>query len=257
MADDITTSQQAELDRLGKLLAEHRVRGTRYVVTLLGTVLGIVGGIALIAFAIWAIANNRVIRGVFRAFVFGIVGIAFGIGCWQTNRRMKGLRVLVFADGLARIQHGQVQAVRWNDIKTVTRIVRTSGEIGKSGKAAVQLDVHTSDGRELQFDENLSDLKRLRAVVEEQTLDHLLIRTLEALRDGHSADFGEINVEPGGLRVGAARLEWARYGGGEAVRGRLTIRDTNQTVFCRFDTAKVPNTHVLLALAERFCQTPT
>jgi hypothetical protein len=120
-----------------------------------------------------------------------------------------------------------------------------------TGLAAVQLILADYLGREFVFDNNVADLKRLRERVEEYTLKHLLPPALEAVREGGIVSFGPVSVSQEGLQIGAEQLPWERYDRGEAARGRLTIYAVGQSKpFCKVATADVPNSHVLLALAD-------
>lgn len=181
---------------------------------------------------------------------FGMLPLYSAAGGWRRARQIRGLRVLVFPTGIARIQADTVDVVRWEEITTVRRAILWEQDQEAPFGAGVQLSLETADGREYEFDDALSGLKELRKLVEQHTLPHLLHKALEAYEAGRDVSFGVVSASCRGLAYGGRNLPWAGYGAVETAKGLLHIKALGSgRSLCKIPLLEVPNVHVLIALA--------
>jgi hypothetical protein len=250
------------LEGLGHPVDEFRAGTGHYVLSFL---------VGVIAFVLGAVALAGLIALLFmgppgkRGFGLGLVKLAtlalvFMLGGMSILYRAvsaRGLRVLVFSEGLARLQGGKVETLRWEDVNAVKRVARPAGQgEGFSLRLPVELVLEDRHGRALVFNESVARLRELRRLAEQHTLPHMLPPAREALDSGATIGFGAVSAGPEGLhladRAGASdTLAWDAYQDAEAGGGFLTVRSAGaRKPFCRLPLADVPNAHVLLALAE-------
>jgi len=245
------------IDHQGTPFARFRVGGFQYRLLQIGRALGIIFGVGflgLLGYLLLVDAGPGRPRDGLKMLKGAVVAVAVlgaGIAVLARSRKSKGLNVLVCTDGLARMQGDEIEILPWQDIRSVTRIARASDEMRSTFEPAVQLVLERTDGSKWTFDETLRDLKQLRILVEKCTLDNLLTPAQEALRAGRPVVFGPISVDASGISFGKELLPWSHYQHVEAERGRLTVFESERgKAFCKVDTAQVPNSHVLQALAE-------
>jgi hypothetical protein len=195
---------------------------------------------------------TKEVKEIYKSGAFGVVLICAGIVGWRSTRRTQGMRVFVCPEGIARIQGGKGEALRWNEVVTVQRVVKSSEEVGPVMTGMLQLNLTGSDGQSFSFSENLTGLRELRQLVERLTLGHLQPAALNSLEENGSIQFGKIQVTREGLSHDSAVLCWDDYESAEVSHGELmvTARGTRKP-FCKVLIEHVPNSHVLFALAER------
>lgn len=256
MADAVYTEDTGLAD-LGEPVAEFRVRNLRYYVLMLGGIGAIVIGVTipvLIAGAFLFGAggkNGPNVARLGKVVFISIAALGAGVTLWQKSRRVKGLEVLAFTRGLARVQGGSVEVFRWEDIRSVTRIVRSSSDGGNSHEAAVQLVLADDEGWQFVLDNNIYQLEELRALVEERTLPQLLPPMAKALGDGQVVPFGTVALSLDGFHAGKEMLPWTQYDRGLVEGGKLKVYALDQRrPFHVVSTAAVPNVHVLLIIAD-------
>jgi hypothetical protein len=190
-------------------------------------------------------------RGLFKLAFVALGALSVGIGLIRKARSSAGMRVFVCADGIARSQKGRTEIMRWGDVNSVRRVANAKNQELVISSAA-QLLLVDRTGREMVFNETVSDLGELRRMVEEQTLKFMLLPAVEAFQGGAVIGFGGISVSREGLQIGRETLPWELFDSAEVSKGRLTVYDNSngKKRFGRVDVSKVPNAHVFLALAE-------
>jgi hypothetical protein len=188
--------------------------------------------------------------GLVRGIGLGLVLLAAGVGMLIRARRTRGLRVFIFPAGLARLQGGAAEVLRWDEINRVRRVPGArKGEF--SVRRPYQFILVRRDGREFEFNEALVGVKELRVLIEEHTLPHMLPPAVEAFRAGEAVGFGAVGLSREGIHHGKRLLPWDAFAGALAAKGRLTVRAQGAWMsFCRVGIAEVTNPHVFLALAE-------
>ena len=216
-------------------------------------VLAVLVGLGMLVGVIFLLAEGLAKggQGVFKLAFLALGALSVGIGLIRKARSSGGMRVFVCADGIARLQKGQIEVMRWEDVNAVRRVVNAKNQELVISSAA-QLLLVDREGRQMVFNETVSDLGELRRMVEEQTLKFMLLPAVEAFQGGAVIGFGEISVGREGLQIGRETLPWELFDSAEVAKGRLVIYDSSngKKRFGQVDVSKVPNVHVLLALAE-------
>jgi hypothetical protein len=181
---------------------------------------------------------------------FGMLYLYNGAGGWRRARQIRGLRVVVFPRGIARIQADTAHVVRWEEITTVRRAILWEQDQETVFDGGIRLSLETADGREYAFDDALSGLKELRKLVEQHTLPHLLHEALDAYEAGRPVSFGVVSANRRGLAYGGRCLPWAAYGTAETAKGLLHVKALGaRRSLWKIRLLEVPNVHVLIALA--------
>jgi hypothetical protein len=158
----------------------------------------------------------------------------------------------VFAcrDGLARVHGTTAELVRWDEVNSVRRDLSQKENV--TVRSPYRVILVRRDGKQFEFSEALSDVKRLRELAEDGTLPFMLPAALEAYRAGETVGFGEVSVSPKGVHSGKDTLPWEDFEEAEAKQGHLVVRAAGRRrPFFKLDIAKVSNPHVFLALAEQ------
>ena len=248
-----------QVAQLGEPEAELQSSAAHYALSILGGVLALLLGLALLGFlalGLWLNPALKIKSGfvLFKMGAIGLVLLGAGVGLLRRGRSARGLRVIVCADGLARVQGDQVEMLRWEDVNRVQRAVHFKKE-QITVRTPVQLTLVGCDGKTMTFDESLAGLPELRRLVEEHTLQHMLPPAREALVAGETIAFGDVAIGPQGLHAGGKTLTWDLCGAAEASKGLFIVQPTEgRRPFCKVEVSAVPNVHVLLALAEEVRQ---
>ena len=241
-----------EVNGLGEPLAEFTTGGLLVAVYVLGGIICVLLGLAALGFSAVVLFNppKRGMAGVFKLMVFGLFLAASGVGMLTRSRGFRGLRVFACRDGLARV-HGQTaELIRWDEVNSVRRDL--SQKEGVTVRSPYRVTLVRRDGKQFEFSEALSDIKRLRELAEEKTLPFMLPAAVEALRAGETVGFGDVSVSPEGIHSGKDTLPWEDFADAEAKQGQLLVRSAGRSrPFFKIDIAKVSNPHVFLALAEQ------
>jgi hypothetical protein len=245
-----------DLRQLGAPVAEFKAGPVQYALALVGGLLAVLVGLVALAGAVFLVfeqprGRKWVGGGVFKVGLLGLFLVGAGIGMLRRARGRRGLHVLVFTDGLARLRGGPPEVLRWDEVNAVRRAVSATGE-GITVSKPVRLTLVSRDGREWEFDEGLTGLTELRDLAERHTLPFMLPPAQEAVDAGAAVGFGLLGVSRDGWQHDKAPvLPWEEFRDLEVVRGRVTVYSQNgRKPFGRIDLEQVPNVHVLQALAE-------
>jgi hypothetical protein len=243
-----------EVRGLGEPVAVFQAGAVQFVLFVVVGILALLLGAGMLVLVVTLMLNPAPAKNgrgsLVKVIGAGLVLLAAGVSMLIRARRMRGLRVFVFPDGLARVQGGAAEVLRWDEINRVRRVLGArKGEF--SVRHPYQLILVRRDGREFEFNEALVGVKELRVLVEEHTLPHMLPPAVEAFRAGEAVGFGAVGLSREGIHHGKRTLPWDAFAGAEAAKGRLTVRAQGAWMsFCRVGIAEVTNPHVFLALAE-------
>jgi hypothetical protein len=242
----------AEVNDLGEPLAEFTTGGFLVGVYVVGGIVCILLGLAALGLGVAVLFHppKHGLAGVFKLVAFGLFLAASGVGMLARSRGFRGLRVFACRDGLARVHGTTAELVRWDEVNSVRRDL--SQKEGVTVRSPYRVILVRRDGKQFEFNEALSDIKRLRELAEERTLPLMLPAAVEAYRAGETVGFGEVSVSPEGIHSGKDTLPWEDFADAEAKQGQLLVRAAGrQRPFFKIDIAKVSNPHVFLALAEQ------
>ncbi len=173
-----------------------------------------------------------------------LMGTMLVVRAWQS----RGLRVLVFPEGVVRIRRGQAQAIFWDEVDQVWQ-KKTEGFWARIWKGSLVFILQKPD-LALQFDDSLPGLKKLGELILRNTLPFLLPRTLEAFEAGESLEFGKLKVNLQGLSHDQGTLAWADLQDIQLTADALVIYKKGKwTKWFQATVSEIPNFHVLPALA--------
>jgi hypothetical protein len=248
-----------DLAQFGEAEDHFRVGGFNFRILQLGGILGILVGLGIIALVVSVPIFAAPAQGgrdwplLIKFGLIGLGALAAGSAAWSRSRSYRGLQILVCTRGLVWMRPDGDEGIPWNSIYSVRRLAQSGQEAGGSLQPNLQLVIQYGAGKQLVLDETLQNLRQLREIVEERTLDHFLAPALEQLRDGAPVPFGKLWVSALGIMHGNQLLPWNRFGHAVAERGEVAVYDRERgKAFCKVNTGEVPNIHVLLALADFF-----
>jgi hypothetical protein len=242
----------AEVNGLGEPLAEFTTGRFLFAVYVVGGIVCVLLGLAALGLGVAVLFHppKHGLAGVFKLMAFGLFLAASGAGMLTRSRGFRGLRVFACRDGLARVRGTTADLLRWDEVNSVRRDL--GQKEGVTVRSPYRVTLVRRDGKQFEFSEALSDIKRLRELAEECTLPFMLPAALEAYRAGETVGFGEVSVSPDGIHAGKDTLPWEDFDGAEAKQGQLLVRTAGRRrPFFKIDIAKVSNPHVFLALAEQ------
>lgn len=242
----------AEVGELGEPLAEFSTGGFVFAAYVVGGIVCVLLGLAALGFGVAVLIDppKGGVGGVFKLMAFGLFLAATGAGVLARSRGIRGLRVFACRGGLARVQGARAELLRWEDVNAVRRDLTKRENV--TVRSPYRVILVRRDGKEYEFNEALSDVKRLRELAEECTLPFMLPAALEAYRAGETVGFGAVSVSPDGIHSAKDTLPWEDFADADAKQGQLLVRAVGRRrPFFKIDVAKVSNPHVFLALAEQ------
>jgi hypothetical protein len=255
MPSPLPPSIADKLGSLGEPLAEFRTGAILTIILWVFGALGMVFGMGLLTLVL--LVNLGVVdlkatnEFMGPLTVVGAIALAAGAAGIVQAWRSAGLRVFVRAGGLARFQGGKLEAVRWQDIDVVRRVVQEMKETNFS-QGAYMLILGRKEGAPFVFNETLSGLKDLRGLVETHTLKHLLPPALKAVQAGQTVAFGPIGVSREGLTHGGNVVPWKAHPEAKVEKGKLIAQaPAERKPLVKVAIGDVPNYHVLLAMVEK------
>jgi hypothetical protein len=242
----------AKVAVLGKPLAVFSVGGRRLALELLMATVMLLVGLTLMALPLLTFfVGPRMGAGLVKLLIVGCVLAPASVIVAVRAFRTWGLRVLVFPEGLVRYHRGQVATFFWDEIDTVWR-KKNTGHLATATKTTLVFTVRLAGGEEFHFDEYLPDLKRLGALIQRESLRHLLPRALEAYHLGETVRFGKMGVSREGLNNGSDTLPWSEVRGLKIDEDKLTIsKEGKWLAWHSASVSDIPNSHVFQALVQQ------
>ena len=166
-----------------------------------------------------------------------------------------GLRIAVFAEGLARIARDGTTVFRWDDIVEVRQsIVRQRGGGGTTHVYRI-LD---GQGRKAMFDDKIGGVKALGETIQQEVTRRLLPKSLVAYNAGETLTFGKFSLSKEGLSRGKEALPWDEVESVAPSIGRIEVkRKGKRLTWASQAVADIPNVYVLIALTKTILGTKT
>jgi hypothetical protein len=253
---DMTGSleEQAEkLAALGPPLGEFRVSEGRFVRQLLLVPLLLLGGVVLIGLPVAFFVFAKRLGGdpaLFKLLVIGLALLGGAVILVVRALRNRGLCVLVYQEGLVRLQRDKANAFFWDEVETVIQ-KKNKEAWSKAAAGSLVVTVRRCNGEEYHFDDTLPDLKRLADLIRRETLRHLLPRALDAYHAGNVLAFGKLRLGPSGLARDKDTLAWDQVKEIKIDDDKVTIQKKgNWLAWCTVPLSEVHNAHVFAALVE-------
>jgi hypothetical protein len=250
--DEATEEVSRKLAALGPPLGEFSVHENRFVLQLLAAPALLLVGLALVVLPavalLWAAKAGALL---FKLVITGCVLIASGVLLAVRAYRNRGLRVLVYAEGVLRLRRGEAKAFFWDEVAGVWKKKNQAG-LHKVSSGNVVYVVQCAGGKEYHFDDAVPDLKRLGELIQERTLPHLLPRALADYHAGKLVDFHKLRVSKAGVHNGDDLAAWDQVQSIKLTDAALTVeKKGNWLTWLTVAAGEVRNPHVFTALVER------
>src|SRR5688572_17760259 len=138
--------------------------------------------------------------------VIGMVGAgAWGLRELRKLYHNRHMRVLVFEDGFVSFRPGETFVCRWDEIGWVTDQVSPTNHAfviyGIVGK-------RSGEKWSVRNDQDRINVRRLFAIINEESKNRLVPQYLAALEAGQTVDFGDLSLSPAGVVHGEQVLPW-------------------------------------------------
>jgi len=193
----------------------------------------------------------RFIGHSFELIMLGIGLVITGVMLVVRAYRNRGLRVLVFAEGLVRVRGEEGQAMFWEEVDTLWR-KKTEGHWEVLWKGSLSYLVQRADSKTIKFDDAIPRLVELGRILQQETFAYLWQRYFDAYQKGATLDFGKIRLNERGISTDTGKLAWREV--------QKVKFDENQAVISKkgkwgnwfqSKVSEIPNYHVCKALIER------
>lgn len=184
-----------------------------------------------------------------QALLIPLVGLAWLIfGGWVllAPHLYPQPHVYVCPEGLI-VSADRIEVVRWDQME---RLWRESDGRANGRRRYI---VRRSDEALIPFGNDLKDVERLGALIEQEITRRLLPRALAAYRAGASVSFDEIVVSKRGLELCGSKqdISWQHFGSLEIGAQFILIRlPQARGLVARIKTASVPNARILSQLVD-------
>lgn len=234
---------------LGEPLAEFAVRGRRLFLHLVLAPLAFLAGWALI-FGVIFFLNLLRAEGV-KVLLLGLFLVVSAVVMSLRAVRNRGLRVLVFPEGIVRVQRERASAFFWDEVVTVWQR-KTVGTWAKVSKGSLTFTVQRANGDDFEFDDYLPDVKRLGAIIQGETLKLLLPAALDRFQKGEAVVFDKLRVSREGLTADKETVPWDQIKDVEIDEEKLLIhKEGKWLAWYSVPVAEVPNVHVFQTLVNQ------
>ena len=223
------------------------------------TMLGLIGAIAALAYAIYrryfayhhfgpAVVSRWTIPSLILSLVLAAIG-AIGLLLYLSAR---SYRVLTDETSLQIKKRNHVISIPWEDIEFVRSSSIRYGVAKLEWGNRSTLWVHTSSGQVFRFVNNLMDFNNLAEAVKANLYPRYLARYRQDLNQGQSIDFGPIQLTPNGIVFGRKECQWSALEDVSLARGRLTItvNEDQRMKSYSIPARKIPNSDLCAQLIQ-------
>lgn len=164
-------------------------------------------------------------------------------------------QVYVCTEGLAHVKGGQANAVRWDQVASVTQAVTIfTYRVFLIPVVRIRSHAYTiyrADGTRLVFKDNWRDVESLGTTIGRETRRYLLPRAIAAYDAGAPVVFGDLSVSQQGISKGGKLLPWNLYQSTQISNGAVLIRQQGKTLrWASVQIRKLPNFLVFVGLIE-------
>jgi len=228
---------------LGTPMAKHTRNVGRHALGLIVSGMIIAIGVAMV-FGGGATAAS----GEGDAAIFLIMGLIYGVpgALWFISiLRKRGLRVLVFPEGLAYTRRSRTEIIRWDEVAAVWQGITRVQYTFTVRSCKVQLD----DGRKYTFNNALRNVTELIATIQQEVTPRILARASDAYDAGETIPFGKLGVSKAGISRGKQTLPWDQVKRVTVDKGVITVRKQGSLLkWASVPVAEMPNFFVFASL---------
>jgi hypothetical protein len=232
----MTSNIPVEANDLGTPTAEYTRDGVRQALNLVGSVFVISIGV-MTMFGGLATA----LSGGSDAFLFiglALVYVVPGLWWFISTLRKRGLRVLVFPEGLTYTRRGQTEVIRWDDVASVWQAITRVQHTFTVRKCTI----HLQDGSKHTFNNAIRNVEQLINTIQQQATPRILERVDEAYNAGQTVPFGKLSISQAGISRGGKTLPWDQVKRVTVDKGVITIRKQGSLLkWASVNVAETPN----------------
>jgi len=229
----------AEANDLGIPTAEYTRNIIRQALSLVVSAILTIMGVATILHAL-----SAALSGGSDALLFSGLGLVYALpgALWFISTiRKRGLRVLVFPEGLFLTKGGKTEIIRWDDVEVVRQTIRKSQYTFTVHSCTVQLH----DGSKYTFNNALRNVDQLISTIQQESTHRILSRVSEAYDAGQTIPFGKLSVSKAGISKGNNTLPWDQVKGVTVNNGVVTIKkQASLFKWASVTVAETPNFYV-------------
>ncbi len=235
---------------LGEPTAEFRAGGQRLAWQMAAVPLCFVGGIICVGIPVAALLWGH-LRGAHfgKLITLGCALIGGSVVLAIRAYKHRRLRVLVYPEGLVRMDGDEANAFFWEDIDTVFRKNNSDSAWEALAHGGLLYTLHLASGKQTTFEDHLNDLKTLGKIIEAGTLPYLLPHYQATLDDGAVVEFGALAFDAQGIRGEKVHLPWNDVQSLAMTEKAITIKKKKKwTAWKTIPTDDVANPHVVAEL---------
>jgi hypothetical protein len=237
---------------LGTPTAEFRAGGRRLLVQMLLAPLVFLTGAAFLGFPvailIWGHKGGAVAH-LWKLILLGCVMVPGSVMLAVRAFRHRRMRVLVYPEGLVRMDGDRASAFFWEEIDSVLRKTYSANAWERFAHGSLVYTVRLKNGKETSFEDHVAGLQDLGRVIERETLKHLLPRLQAAFDEQRLLDFKKLSVDTAAITVAKATLAWSDVETLHIGASAITIKKKGKWgTWSTVPTAEIPNLHVLAEL---------
>lgn len=185
--------------------------------------------------------------------------------------RARGLHVLIYPTGIVRLYAGTAETYRWDEIDEVrlqTERAEIRVERDTTGRVVLcwidvatprvkiwnsQLLLRRNDGREATFTPAIDGYADLVEQVQRMTFPGYWATAQRELAESGTVSFGEFELQPDGLTVGANKLAWDAIQSVTIAQKHLGIRRHKAWLpWALKPIEDIPNPHILVGQLAEF-----
>ncbi|HEV2654838.1 MAG TPA: DUF6585 family protein [Ktedonobacteraceae bacterium] len=217
----------------------------------------IVGIICLLPLISLAVSGMGYLRGLLSVSIFGFLSFSYGVNRINiainnmiANAVDRSPRCYLCSHGVMLIKGKKVQAVRWDQVKTLQKFTFIN-----SLRVQHYVLYPADNGEPLVLSGMCVKIKAFRVHCEQEIARYLLPECTAAYKADQTVNFGMINVTAQGLSMGdngEKQLPWAKVGSIGERRGMLIICEKGTlTTWASIDVSMVYNLSIFLALIKQ------
>jgi hypothetical protein len=179
--------------------------------------------------------------------IVGMAWVIVGIVTLLFSFMKPKIVILVYSEGLIQSKKGEIEVVRWDQIKAIWKQIMTYSELMNIH----EYKVCRNDGAMFAFGSSIPDVKTLGSQIERAVMQVLLPQFLARYHDGQVLSFESISVSMQGIRMVQEQkfLFWHECEGSFTNDDMLYIYKSNQAnAWASLFVSVLPNAHILKEL---------
>ena len=188
---------------------------------------------------------------VFGSFL-GIVLVAMMAILVIHARRSSNRSIRVYPEGLIFITlggNGESDVFAWEQIESVRQQIVRGAVNGVPVGTTHNYILRRNDGKEIRFDDFVTNAETLGATIQRETFPFLMRRVRAAFDTGQTVSFGKLHVSQSGLSDGNETLPWKEVEEVKVAEGVIHVRKHGQWLrWSHAPISETPNVFVFLAL---------